>query len=146
VRPAYRLRQVVNLVNLSTPLGLLVAALGGASPGRGPHGLLVAGGYRLPVPPAPAFTVGNVVVVRRGLDLADRPGLLAHENRHATQYAWCVGPVMLPLYGLAAAWSWLRSGDFAAYNVFERLAGLEDGGYRAAVRTRRAAREDRGHG
>lgn len=146
MRAAHRLRQVANLVNLSTLLGLLVAVLGGARPARGPHGLLLAAGYRLPVPPAPAFTVGNVVVVRRDVDLADRPGLLAHEDRHATQYAWCVGPLMLPLYGLAAAWSWLRSRDAAAYNVFELLAGLEDGGYRAAVRIRAAAREDRGHG
>jgi hypothetical protein len=37
---------------------------------------------------------------------------------------------MLPLYGVAAAWSWLRSRDYATSNVFERLAGLEDGGYR----------------
>jgi hypothetical protein len=131
VRVPLRVRQVVNLVNLSTPLGLLVALAGRADVRRGPDGLLIARGYRLRVPRAPAFTVGNVVLVRLDDEaLARRPRLLVHEARHATQYAWCVGPLMIPLYGVAAAWSWVRSRDLAAYNVFERLAGLEDGGYR----------------
>ncbi|HEX7187408.1 MAG TPA: hypothetical protein VF423_04220 [Actinomycetes bacterium] len=130
MRAALRVRQVMNVVNLSTPLGLLVALAGRAGVTRGPDGLLLARGYRLPVPTAPAFTLGNVVVVRDGETLVRRPRLLTHEARHATQYAWCVGPVMLPLYGVAAAWSWLRSRDYATSNVFERLAGLEDGGYR----------------
>ena len=125
-----RLRQVANLVNLSTPLGLLVAAAGRARLSRGPDGLVLARGYRLRVPPAPAFTVGNVVLLRiDDAALARRPRLLAHESRHATQYAWCLGPGLLPLYGLAAAWSWLRCGNPASHNVFERRAGLADGGY-----------------
>ena len=126
----WRVRQVVNVANLATPLGLLVAAAGRASFRRGPDGLVLATGFRLRVP-APAFTVGNVVVLRAGDDvLARRPRLLVHESRHATQYAVCLGPLLVPLYGLAAVWSWLRAGDLATYNVFERLAGLEDGGYR----------------
>jgi hypothetical protein len=130
VRASLRLRQALNLVNLSTPAGLLVAVLGRARLQRGPDGLLLARGYRLGVPPAPAFTVGNVVLLRLDDDaLSRRPRLLLHEARHATQYAWCVGPVMLPLYALAAAWSWLRCRDFASYNVFEVRAGLADGGY-----------------
>jgi hypothetical protein len=125
-----RVRQVVNVLNLSTPIGLAVAALGGARVRRGPQGLLVASGYRLPVPPAPAFTVGNVVVLRSGEDvLARRPRLLAHEARHATQYALCLGPVLWVAYALASAWSWMRTGDPASRNVFERAAGLSDGGY-----------------
>ena len=130
VRPSLRLRQVVNYVNLSTPLGLLAAVLGRARVVAGPGGLVLATGYRLPVPAAPAFTVGNVVLLRADLDvLRRRPRLLRHEARHATQYAVCVGPVMIPLYLVAAGWSWLRCRDFAWHNVFERLAGLADGGY-----------------
>lgn len=118
------------MANLATPLGLLVAAVGRAAVSSGPDGLLIARGYRFRVPAAPAFTVGNVVLLRiDDATLARRPLLLSHEARHATQYAWCVGPVMLPLYGLAAAWSWLRCGDPPSYNVFERRAGLADGGY-----------------
>jgi hypothetical protein len=33
-------------------------------------------------------------------------------------------------YVAAASWSWLRTGDFASRNAFERRAGLADGGYR----------------
>jgi hypothetical protein len=36
---------------------------------------------------------------------------------------------MLPLYFLAAGVSWGLTGDFGARNVFERQAGLADGGY-----------------
>lgn len=130
MRRALWVRQVANWANLSTPLGLLVARLGRARAVPGPDGLLLARGYRLRVPSAPAFTVGNVVLLRDDDVLERRPRLLAHESRHATQYAACLGPLMVPLYGLAALWSWLRAGDPATYNVFERLAGLEDGGYR----------------
>jgi hypothetical protein len=133
VKPAHRLRQAVNLVNLSTPLGLLLAAAGSRSPRRvlrGPGGLLVAGGYRLPLPVAPVFTVGNVLLVRREPEaLLERPALLRHEARHATQYACCLGPAMIPAYLVCAGVSLLLSGDYASYNPFERLAGLAEGGY-----------------
>ena len=125
----WRLRQVVNVVNLSTPLGVGLALAGRASLRRGPDGLLLAHAVRLPAR-APAFTVGNVVLLR--LDdaaLARRPRLLVHEARHATQYACCVGLLMLPMYGLAAGYSWLRCRDASSYNVFEVRAGLDDGGY-----------------
>jgi hypothetical protein len=131
VEARWRLRQVVNVVNLATPLGLLLALAGRGSLRRGPDGLLVARGVRLPAT-APALTIGNVVLVidRHGGDvLAGRPRLLVHEARHASQYACCLGLPMLPLYGLAAAWSWLRCRDPSSYNVFEVRAGLADGGY-----------------
>ena len=129
------------MLNLSTLLGLLVAKLGRARIARGPDGLLLARSYRLGVPRAPTFTIGNVILLRlTDEQLAARPKLLAHEARHSTQYAFCVGPLMLPLYFVAAGWSWLRCRDFAWHNAFERLAGLADGGYndpRLAGRQRR---------
>lgn len=131
MRLGYRVRMVVNAANGSTLLGMLVAAAGRARLSDGAHGLLVAERYRLPVPAAPAFCVGNVIVTRMDRDAltgADR--LLAHEARHATQYAWCAGPTMLPLYFIAAGLSWALTGDFGSRNVFERRAGLADGGYR----------------
>ena len=36
---------------------------------------------------------------------------------------------MLPLYFIAAGLSWALTGDFGSRNVFERRAGLADGGY-----------------
>ena len=143
MRPRHRVRLAVNLLNGSTRAGLAVSLAGRARLARFPDGLLVGTGYRLPVPPAPAFTLGNVILTRH--DVLGRDSmLLRHEARHATQYAWCGGLLMLPLYFAAAGVSWLLSGDFGAWNVFERGAGLADGGYaaaplRAVLRGRRPA-------
>jgi len=81
------------------------------------------------VPSAPAFTLGNVIITRRP-SIGAESNLFRHEARHATQYAWCGGVLMLPCYFAAAGVSWLLSGDLGAWNPFERLAGLADGGYR----------------
>jgi hypothetical protein len=122
------LRAWINLANGSTLAGLAVAGLGRGRVARSADRLFLGTGYRLPVPSAPAFCLGNVIVTR--LDELD-PGsaLFRHEARHATQYACCGGVVMVPLYLLAAAASWALTGDFGARNVFERRAGLADGGY-----------------
>ena len=128
MRRLHRVRQVVNYVNLSTPAGLLIALLGGARTRRGEHGLLFAHGYRIPFPVAGAFTVGNVILTRHQEGyLTGR--LLDHESRHATQYMACVGLPMLALYLLAAGMSLVICGNPASWNVFERLANLDDGGY-----------------
>jgi hypothetical protein len=130
----WRVRQVVNLANGSTLLGLGVAYVGHATLARGPRGLLLATGYRIGFPVASAFTVGDVVLTRHGPGwLEARPRLLAHEERHSWQYVACLGLPMLPLYALAAGWSWLRGGGAGLHNAFERLAGLEDGGYTTAT-------------
>lgn len=126
-------RRRVNRLTLATPVGLLLARLGGAVEHPPPPALAAAllrtaVGYRLPVPPAPAFTLGDVVVVRRA-ELLEHPALMAHEARHADQYARCGGLLMVPLYLLAAAWSWVLTGDWGARNPFEVRAGLADGGY-----------------
>ena len=130
VRPRHRVRLAVNLLNGSTLAGLAIAGLGGARLTRCPDGLLTGTGYRLPVPAAPAFTMGNVIITRRPA-LDAEGSLFQHEARHSTQYAWCGGLLMLPLYFSAAGASWLLSDDFGAWNVFERGAGLADGGYTA---------------
>jgi hypothetical protein len=129
VETRWRVRQVFNVVNLSTLVGLLLGLAGRARFEKAKDGLVLARGWRLPAH-ASAVTIGNVVLLR--LDdaaLAARPTLLTHEARHASQYACCLGLPMLPLYVLAAAWSWLRCRDFSSYNVFEVRAGLSDGGY-----------------
>jgi hypothetical protein len=130
VRASHRLRLALNLVNGSTLSGLAVARLGRARLSAScPSGLLTATGYGLPVPSAPAFTLGNVIITRRPW-IDQESSLFRHEARHATQYAWCGGLLMLPCYFAAAGVSWLLSGDVGAWNPFERLAGLADGGYR----------------
>lgn len=130
-----RIRNLGNWCNLSTPLGLAVAASGRARVRRGPDGLWLAEGYRLPFPVAGAFTIGSVIVTAAPSwdDLAARrPGLLDHEVHHTWQWAYSLGLPYLPLYALSMGWSWLRTGTRASANVFERAAGLERGGYRRA--------------
>jgi hypothetical protein len=128
VRPGLRLRQAVNLANFSTLAGLGAAVAGRARIAPSVDGLVIATRYRLPVPPAPAFCLGNVILTRDD-DIVVGSPVFRHEARHATQYAWCGGVVMVPLYLMAAGVSWVLTGDFGAGNVFERLAGLADGGY-----------------
>jgi hypothetical protein len=121
-------RRLWNAVNLATPLGLVLAVASGCTVRRGPLGLLLATGYHWTIPDGGAFTVGNVVFFRPQTTIT--PRLLAHESRHATQYAWCAGLPFLVLYAAAVGWSLLRTGDTASRNVFERHAGLVAGGYR----------------
>ncbi len=128
---AQRVRAAGNLVNLSTLAGLLVARLGGCTRQRGPHGLTLAEGYRFRFPVASAFTIGDVVITAHTFAALQQrmPRLLEHEERHSWQYFWCLGlPFFLP-YTAAMGWSMLRTGDRAARNIFERHAGLADGGY-----------------
>ncbi len=137
-----RVRIVANLVNLTTPLGILLARATGCTLRRGPHGLILAEGYRLGFPAAGAFTIGDVVLSRHpwSVLLARHPRLLEHEERHSRQYAVCLGLPFVPLYLLAVGWSWLRTGDPAARNAFERRAGLRAGGYREVPAARRGER------
>jgi hypothetical protein len=128
MRPGLRVRQAVNLANGSTLAGLGAAVVGRTRLARSVDGLVTATGYRLPVPPAPAFCLGNVILTR-GDDIDPAAPLFRHEARHATQYAWSGGVAMVPLYLMAAGASWALTGDFGARNIFERLAGLADGGY-----------------
>ncbi|MGJ3508817.1 hypothetical protein [Enemella sp. A6] len=108
-------------------------------------------------PIAGAFTIGNVVITAHRFDeqrLRRHPGLIEHEEKHSWQWLWCLGLPFLPLYLLAMAWSWLRTGDRASHNVFEVRAGLRSGGYqrrearnpisaaRAALQTLRRGQDD----
>jgi hypothetical protein len=123
-------RTALNWVNLSTPLGLAVARIGGATIAPRGRGTYLATGYRFGFPHASAFTVGSVIVSRHdAAHLLARPVLLRHEDRHCTQYAWALGVAMLPAYVVCVAVSWVVAGDHSSYNPFERLAGLDDGNY-----------------
>ncbi len=142
-----RVRQVANVLNGSTLLGLVLAACARAPVSTGPRGLLIASGYRWRLPFAAAFTVGNVVLFRAGPDTAlANPALLGHEERHGTQYAWCLGLPFIPLYFIAAGFSLWRTGNPGSANVFERLAGLEAGGYPQPGRTGTGQRTRHGVG
>jgi hypothetical protein len=143
-----RFKLVVNFLNLTSLAGLGVAGIGRARISRGPRGLFFASGYKLGFPIAGAFTIGNVVLTRHELGYLDNQQLVRHEERHSWQWLCVIGVPFLPLYGLCASWSWLRTGDFASRNLFERMAGLVDGGYterqpRSLLKAIRSARRSR---
>jgi hypothetical protein len=130
VTARHRARQLANLANGTTLVGLALARAAGTAHSKGPRGLIIASGYAWRVPFAGAFVLGNVVICRmRAEQLLANPALLGHEEKHCSQYAWCLGLPFLPLYFLAAGWSQLRTGNPASANFFERRAGLAAGGY-----------------
>ena len=114
---------VINGLNLTTLAGRGVAWLSGCSLHRRGD-FWEATGYDWPFPSAGAFTVGCVVVSRERVS----DSVWAHEVSHMRQYA-LLGPLFVPAYGLASAWSWMRTGDWWSRNMFERRAGLVAGGY-----------------
>ncbi|MEV8374866.1 hypothetical protein AB0P21_19165 [Kribbella sp. NPDC056861] len=124
------MKLVVNVVNLSTPAGVIVGLIGRAKFSRGPRGLFYATGYKLNFPVASAFTIGNLILSKHDREYFDaRPVLVQHEERHSWQYFCLLGLPMFPLYVLGVVWSWCRTGCPASRNPFERLAGLDDGNY-----------------
>lgn len=140
----WQVKRVANLLNGSTLLGLAVAKAGRAHLSDGDRGLVLATDYRIGLPKARAFTVGNVILSRNTAAwLAEQPRLMLHEERHTLQYAVCLGLPMIPLYLLAAGYSYLRGGDVGVHNAFERFAGLEDGGYPLLSARERRRRERR---
>jgi hypothetical protein len=124
-------RFALTAVNGTTGAGLIIALASGARIRLGRDGILIAEGYRRRVPPAACFTVGSVIVTRGTAEWlleAERAELLAHESRHAGQYA-LLGPLFWPAYWLACGYSYALTGSWGARNVFERAAGLVEGGY-----------------
>ena len=151
LRRTLKIRRMLNLVNGTTAAGVLLARAGRLRLKHGPDGLLLAGGWNHRLPHAAAFTLGNVVIYRSRAAAAFEPAgpgrassprhpspLLRHEARHSSQYA-VLGLAFLPLYFAAAGISKLRSGDPASSNIFEVLAGLDDGGYRSARPSQRGS-------
>ena len=125
--PLSAVRRIANWVNLSTPLGLTIARLGRAQVRQDHEVLYWAEGYRFRFPVAGAFTVGNVIITASYFEELG-PAVWAHEVRHTWQWMLC-GSSFLPLYIAAMGWSWALTGDRAAQNPFERIAGLGAGGY-----------------
>ena len=128
-------RGLLTALNGTTGAGLLIALATRSRIRRGRHGVLIAEGYRLPVPPATCFTVGSVILTRRSADwlLADeRTELFGHEHRHAGQYA-ALGPLFWPAYWLACGYSYATTGSWGAPSSRRAARRPPDG---KAIRTR----------
>ncbi|HEX2355161.1 MAG TPA: hypothetical protein VHI50_01705 [Micromonosporaceae bacterium] len=132
MQPRHLLRTGLTCVNGTTAIALVVAAAARTRLRRASGGILIAEGYRLPVPRQRCFTMGCVIFTRgeaSGLLHGDHAALLGHETRHVWQYA-LLGPLFWPAYWLACGYSWAVTGRYGPRNFFERHAGLAAGGYR----------------
>jgi hypothetical protein len=137
-----RTRRALNRWNGTTMAGRALARACGLPLRPGPLGTWVAAGYRLPVPDARCFVLGDVLFSRAAagwLYAPEQRRLLAHELRHTYQYAR-LGPAFWPLYWAACGWSYALTGSVGARNAFERGAGLADGNY-AELPLRRTLRK-----
>jgi hypothetical protein len=128
-RRIWLLRSIVNWLNLSTPLGVL---LGYAAGGR-PYSFdafyrirQFRGCRRRPISTWRVVTVGNVLLLNGQPDRGVSKGILVHEGRHSTQYACLGGVLAIPLYGFAMLVSLVRTGNRTEANVFENVAGPPD--------------------
>jgi hypothetical protein len=123
----------VNALTGVTLLGLIVGfAVGNKPQWSREHGIIFFGHRRWSPRFASAITLGDVVIALRPrfTHLETFPhALLLHEARHARQYPFLLGFPYFPAYWLACGFSWVISGSHAAFNPFERCAGLADGGY-----------------
>ena len=119
------MRRALNLVNGTTAAGLLTARLGRVPVRSGPGGLLLAGGWSLPLPRAAAFTLGNVILYRSRVSgaFAVEPAsaLLRHEAKHRRSWpdlpTAATDPVPLPaerpvtaLFGAEKSRNWPLEG------------------------------------
>jgi len=129
------LRHSINLASGVTIFGALVGILTRGRPHwNTEHGLLIFHNCHLPWRWASAVTFGDVVLVLsppiRWASVTELPPqLLAHEARHAAQYALLLGLPYFPIYWLACGYSWVITGDHWSRNIFEVRAGLTAGGY-----------------
>lgn len=135
-------RHVVNTLTGINLFGWLVGVfLRGRPQWDSRYGLLVFVECRLPLrdlwasgPPA-AVTFGDVVLV-----LTTNPqwcsvqgipeSIMRHEAAHSRQYMFTLGLPYFPLYWVCCLYSYIRSGNYWAFNPFEVRAGLANGGYR----------------
>jgi hypothetical protein len=141
-------RTTLTAINGTTLVGLLIAAGTGAKVRRAPGGILIAEGYSAKLPKQTCFTVGSVILTRRTAEWLRHErhvGLLAHESRHAAQYA-VLGPLFWPAYWLACGYSYAMTGSYGVRNLFEKNAGLAAGGYDLDVPLRPWVLKIRGRG
>ena len=131
-------RQRLNRLNLSTPLGLLIAKIIGGTTIQLENGLYMNYGRKGKYKKAEVITVGDVLLVTfnkdclhcQQKDLYDlSPNLLRHELKHSEQFAKFAGIIFLALYLFASIKSYIQYKNFWQGNIFEIQAGLVDGNY-----------------
>ena len=131
-------RQRLNRINLSTPLGLLIAKIFGGATIQLNNGIYVNYGRKGKYNNSWAITIGDVILTKtdkncklcqsgKHHDLSN--ALLRHELVHSEQYAKFGGLIFLALYLFASIKSFIIYRNRWQGNIYEIQAGLQDGGY-----------------
>jgi hypothetical protein len=133
-----RKRHILNNLNLSTFLGLLISKIIGGTTIQLDNLIYINYGRKGKYKKAWAITIGDVVLAKQDRnckecksgtphDLADR--ILRHELKHSEQFAKFGGIIFLALYLFASIKSFIIYRNIWQGNIYEIQAGLEDGGY-----------------
>ena len=120
-----RKRHVLNNLNLSTFLGLLISKIIGGTTIQLDNLMYINYGRKGKYQKAGAITIGDVILAKKRLSNS----VIKHEVIHAEQFAKFGGLVFLALYLFASIKSFIIYKNVWQGNIYEIQAGLEDGEY-----------------
>jgi hypothetical protein len=120
-----RKRHVLNNLNLSTFLGLLISKIIGGTTIQLDNLMYINYGRKGKYQKAGAITIGDVILAKKRLSNS----VIKHEEVHAQQFAKFGGLVFLALYLFASIKSFIIYKNVWQGNRYEIQAGLEDGEY-----------------
>lgn len=120
-----RKRHILNNLNLSTFLGLLISKIIGGTTIQLDNLMYINYGRKGKYQKAGAITIGDVILAKKRLSNS----VIKHEVIHAEQFAKYWGIPFLALYSLSSIKSFIIYRNVWQGNRFEIQAGLEDGEY-----------------
>ena len=133
-----RKRHILNNLNLSTFLGLLISKIIGGTTIQSENGIYINYGRKGKYLNNWAITIGDVILVKqirgcKSCELGNPHNLsnatLKHELIHSEQFAKFGGIIFLALYLFASIKSFIIYRNHWQGNIYEIQAGLQDGGY-----------------
>jgi len=133
-----RKRHILNNLNLSTFLGLLISKIIGGTTIQLDNLIYINYGRKGKYSKAWAITIGDVILAKKDRhcdkcksgkphDLSN--AILRHELKHSEQFAKFGGVIFLALYSFASIKSFIIYRNHWQGNIYEIQAGLKDGGY-----------------
>ena len=133
-----RKRHILNNINLSTFLGLLISKIIGGKTVKLNNGMYMNYGRKGKYSKSWAITIGDVILTKQDKNCKFcklgklhelSTATLRHELKHSEQFAKFGGVIFLALYLLESIKSFIIYRNYWQGNIFEIQAGLKDGGY-----------------
>ena len=133
-----RKRHILNNLNLSTFLGLLISKIIGGTTIQSENGIYINYGRKGKYNKAWAITIGDVILAKQDKNCRQckqpnphnlSSAILRQELIHSEQFAKFGGVIFLALYSFASIKSFIIYRNHWQGNIYEIQAGLSDGGY-----------------